>query len=172
MSFQRAKVKYLTSLDVIAIHYLTIDSYFSEYREEDGQYQRGIKSVSLFESALYCPQQTFDKKELYPDILLKAAAYLRSFACNHAFHNGNKRTALMCMIMFLKLNGYEVIASHEKLMRLVKVVVLYKPKVESIKNKYLKKYTKLAPRGTCISNEIREHNIIMDILTGRRRLKR
>lgn len=73
---------------MLIIHHVVIDEYFSEVKDEEVSL-RGIKSVPLFLSALNMPKQTFNKKYLYPDILSKAAAYLRSFALNHAFHNGN-----------------------------------------------------------------------------------
>lgn len=78
-----------------------INEYFSEYNEEEED-ERGIKDASLFMSALNEPRQTYGGKDLYPTILHKAAVYLRSFAFNHAFHNGNKRTALMAMIIFFR----------------------------------------------------------------------
>lgn len=121
------------------IHYVVIDKYFSEYID-DSPIQRGIRDVSLFLSALNEPKQRYSGKDLYPDILTKAAVYLRSFALNHAFVNGNKRTALMAMIIFLEENGYEVIPDNDKLFRLVRTVVLTKPPVKRIREKYLKKY--------------------------------
>jgi len=106
----------------------------------------------LFLSALNQPKQTFNKKDLYPDILTKAAVYLRSFALNHAFYNGNKRTALMTMLVFLEENGYKIIAAPNKLLRLAKIVVINKPSIERIKLKYLKKYCRRTitrkPRGS------------------------
>lgn len=60
---------------------------FSDY--EDGNDKktqlRGIKDTNLFNSALYEPRQTFDRKELYSTVLMKASCYLRSFAMNHPF---------------------------------------------------------------------------------------
>lgn len=106
---------------------------------------RGIKDANLFSSALYEPKQTFSKKELYPTVLEKAACYLRSFAMNHPFFDGNKRTALLAMILFLENNEYEVIATNEKLYKFVETVVKGKLKIPSIVRR-LKKYVKAAPR--------------------------
>jgi death-on-curing protein len=39
-----------------------------------------------------------------------AAAYAYGFAKNHAFIDGNKRIALVVIDVFLRLNGYELIA--------------------------------------------------------------
>lgn len=116
---------------------------FSEY--EDGNKNksqlRGIKDTNLFNSALYEPKQTFDKKELYSTILMKASCYLRSFSMNHPFFDGNKRTALLSTITFLEQNGYEVIANNEKLFKLVEKVVKGKLSISSIERR-LKKFVK------------------------------
>lgn len=81
---------------------------------------------------------------MYPTILTKASCYLRSFARNHPFYDGNKRTALLATITFLENNGYEVIADNEKLFRLVETVVKGRLSVPSIERR-LKKYVKQMP---------------------------
>ncbi|WP_425808079.1 type II toxin-antitoxin system death-on-curing family toxin [Desulfitobacterium sp. Sab5] len=142
------RIQYLNESDLLAIHFVVIDDYFSEFKDDELE-QRGIKDVSLFQSALHEPKQTFDKIELYPDVLSKGAVYLRSLALNHAFYNGNKRTALMAMIVFLEMNGYEVIAVPNRLYKFALAVVNTKPSIDHIKNKYLKRYTKYtATRNT------------------------
>ncbi len=125
---------------------VVIDTIFSEYEEGNERHTqfRGIKDVNLFNSALYEPKQTFDQKELYPTILTKAACYLRSFARNHPFFDGNKRTALMATIIFLEKNGYEVVADNEKLFKLVEKVVKGRLEVSSIERR-LKKFVKQQP---------------------------
>ena len=116
---------------------------FSEY--EDGNKNRsqlrGIKDTNLFNSALYEPKQTFDKKELYSTTLMKASCYLRSFSRNHPFYDGNKRTALLATITFLEQNGYEVKADNEKWFKLVEKVVKGKLSVSSIERR-IKKFVK------------------------------
>lgn len=125
------------------IHEIVIDEVFSDY--ENGNKKRtqlrGIKDTNLFNSALYEPKQTFDKKELYFTILMKASCYMRSFAMNHPFFDGNKRTALLATITFLEKNGYEVIADNEKLFKLVEKVVKGKLSIISIERR-LKKFVK------------------------------
>lgn len=122
---------------------VVLDEAFSENKDEDKL--RGIQNTEMLLSALYEPKQTFDKKELYPDILDKASCYMRSLARNHAFQNGNKRTALLVTVTFLEKNGYEVIANSEKIYKLVEDVVNYQLEIHTIK-KNLKKFVKEIPR--------------------------
>lgn len=130
---------------MLIIHYVVADEYFSEFYGRDGDEERGVKDPSLVLSALGAPKHTFDGKELYPDILSKAAALFRSIAQNHGFYNANKRTAMMATIIFLEENGYEVIAPKNKMYRLAMKIVMDKPSVNNIA-RTLKKYTRVPER--------------------------
>jgi death on curing protein len=66
----------------------------------------GICDVGLVESACARPQATAFGEDAYPSIWEKAAALLQSLACNHAFLDGNKRTAWMAVAAFLGANGH------------------------------------------------------------------
>lgn len=57
-------------------------------------------------SALGRTQATVDGKELYPDIMLKAAALMDSLVRNHPFVDGNKQTAITASALFLRLNSH------------------------------------------------------------------
>ena len=72
---------------------------------------RGIRDLNAIESAVNQPRQTFDQKDLYPDIVTKAAALCFSLVMNHPFVDGNKRVGHAAMETFLILNGYEIIAT-------------------------------------------------------------
>ena len=72
---------------------------------------RGIRDLSALESAINQPRQTFDQKDLYPDIVTKAAALCFSLVMKYPFVDGNKRVGHAAMETFLILNGYEIIAS-------------------------------------------------------------
>lgn len=124
---------------------MVIDRVFSDESIQNKKQMRGIKDTNLFISALYEPMQTFDKQELYPDIITKASCYLRSFAMNHPFFDGNKRTALMTTVIFLERNGYEVIADNDKMYKFVEKVVKGKLEITSIARR-LKKFIKPMPR--------------------------
>ena len=75
----------------------------------------GVRDVGLLRSAVDRPRATFDGKELYRGLFLKAAALLESLIGNHPFLDGNKRTAITAAGLFLLLNGYELHASQKEL---------------------------------------------------------
>lgn len=76
--------------------------------EHSADEQSGVKDHTLLDSALKRPQQSLFGEDAYPTIHDKAAALLESLAQNHAFHNANKRTALMCTAVFFRYNGYHL----------------------------------------------------------------
>lgn len=63
----------------------------------------GIRDVGMLESALGRPQNKWSYGEV--DIAALAAAYAYGIAKNHPFVDGNKRAALMALVVFLRLNG-------------------------------------------------------------------
>lgn len=68
----------------------------------------GIRNRSGLEAAVESPKSTFDGKDLYPTIFLKAAAYAYHMAESQAFVDGNKRAALDVALTFLAINGFEI----------------------------------------------------------------
>ena len=135
---------------------VVIDEAFSTDEQKNKKQLRGIKDINLFKSALNQPKQTFDKKDLYPDVITKAACYLRSFAMDHAFHDGNKRTALMTAIIFLERNGYEITADNNKMYKFVENIVINKLSVEEISNKLKKIVKPRRKRGYGWNNFVRD----------------
>lgn len=71
----------------------------------------GVRDLGLLESALARPINKFAYGET--DLAALAAAYGFGIARNHAFVDGNKRTALASMIVFLGLNGMDIDATQE-----------------------------------------------------------
>ncbi len=83
----------------------------------------GVRDVGLLESALARPTTTFDQAELYPDLWSKAAALMHSLVKNHAFVDGNKRTALTATALFLELNVQKLSATNEAVLAFTRHVV-------------------------------------------------
>jgi death-on-curing protein len=71
----------------------------------------GLRDLGLLESALARPINKFAYGET--DLAALAAAHGFGIARNHAFVDGNKRTALASMIVFLGLNGMDLDAPQE-----------------------------------------------------------
>lgn len=101
----KTSTKYLTVAQVLFIHDQMIKRFGGSF---------GVRDLGLVESAVARPQASFDGQDLYVDILDKAAALLQSLLKNHPFVDGNKRIALTSAGLFLKLNGWKLINSHEE----------------------------------------------------------
>lgn len=71
----------------------------------------GVRDIGLLESALARPINKLAYGET--DLAVLAAAYGFGIAKNHPFVDGNKRTALASMIVFLGLNRLELDAPQE-----------------------------------------------------------
>lgn len=99
-------MKYLTSEQVLFIHARLI-------AETGGEH--GVLDLGLLQSAVARPQATFDGQDLYTELFSKAAALLESLIGNHAFVDGNKRTAITAVGLFLRLNGYRLTAGNQEL---------------------------------------------------------
>lgn len=82
---------YLTVAEVLAMHTDQIERYGGTH---------GVRDQGLLEAALFRPQTGY-----YADLIEEAAALWESLAQNHAFLDGNKRTAFAATYTFLAING-------------------------------------------------------------------
>lgn len=78
----------------------------------------GVRDINLLQSALNAPFQAFEDKEIYPSLLSKAAAMCRSIISNHPFVDGNKRTGIHIMLIFLKVTGVQPDYTQDELIKL------------------------------------------------------
>lgn len=88
---------------------LTFDDYVraaAHALSVDTSTARRLADRPLAESALAAPFASFGTFERYRDFDTKAAVLLQRLASNHALPDGNKRTALLCTILFANLNGF------------------------------------------------------------------
>lgn len=72
----------------------------------------GIRDETLLDSALAKPRNVFTYADS-PALPMLAASYAFGIARNHAFLDGNERTALVVSEGFLRLNGLRVAAPPE-----------------------------------------------------------
>src|SRR5262245_52019615 len=82
-----------------------------------------IVDPGLLASAVGRPKTTFDGQDAYPTLWMKVAALFESLACNHAFLDGNKRTAVVAAIHMLNWNGYDFGAGQDEVIDLALSVV-------------------------------------------------
>ena len=73
----------------------------------------GLRDEGLLLSALSKPENAYHCSDPKPDAAELAAACGFGFAKNYPFNDANKRTALIAMRLFLRLNGYDLAASPE-----------------------------------------------------------
>lgn len=98
-------MRYLTASDVLKVNQTEVG--------EDL-----LADFGLLESAVLRPQTTVGGQDAYPDVHEKAAAFMQSLVRNHAFIDGNKRTAVLSTIILYGLNGYDFIAEDGELVAL------------------------------------------------------
>jgi death-on-curing protein len=64
----------------------------------------GLRDLGRLESAIAAQTQNVFGEDLYPGIIDKSAAIIRSIIADHPFVDGNKRTAILSGLTLLKLN--------------------------------------------------------------------
>ena len=82
----------------------------------------GIRDLGLLQSALSMPQAGAGNQYFHADLFEMAAAYLFHIVRNHPFVDGNKRTGVTAALVFLEMNGIEIRASDEALVKTVLAV--------------------------------------------------
>lgn len=99
-----AVIKVLSTIEVIELHEL-----LSTHPQIIGLTERifptGVKNMHLLESAVSRQYVGFGEDSKYNSVYSSCATLVFGIAFNHAFHNGNKRAALLSMIKHLYRNG-------------------------------------------------------------------
>ena len=97
---------FLTTAQVVEIHDGLIELHGGSF---------GLRDAGALESAVATPMVTFGGEYLHSSIPAMAAAYLFHIAQNHAFIDGNKRSGAKTSIIFLRVNGWELTCSEDRL---------------------------------------------------------
>jgi len=84
--------------DVLRAHFLIVD-YF--YGKDSGLGGIGPKNLDLLHSALYRPFVSLGGVEKWKTPFEKAATQIFGIITDHAFHDANKRTGLLTLLLFL-----------------------------------------------------------------------
>lgn len=74
----------------------------------------GVRDAALLSSALARPRQLRAYADPPADLPQLAAAYAFGIARNHPFVDGNKRTAFVVCVAFLRLNGLDLDAGTDE----------------------------------------------------------
>jgi len=125
-------MNFLTLDQIVQLHVLVVG-------ETGGS--TGIRDLGRLESVVGAQNQYVFGKETYTDPMQKAAALIRGIIGDHPFVDGNKRTALLTALTFLKINGVNLTIPQGDLENFAVQVAIDKLNVSSIAN-WLEKHKK------------------------------
>lgn len=94
---------YLTEEEIIAVNKAVLEKTGQKF--SGIQYRQGLSLVTEQ------PQMIVFGRELYPTIWLKAAYIMQKIIKKHIFVDGNKRTAYISTLLFLRYNHYRLYLS-------------------------------------------------------------
>jgi len=107
-------VEYLVPIileDILEFH--------ADLEKSDIPVENGVRDMALLEAAVNSPFQTFGGEDLFPTICEKAARLCYGIANNHAFVDGNKRTAVHAMEAFLIVNQMPLECSDDEMEQVI-----------------------------------------------------
>ena len=116
---RRQPLGYLSAEEVERIHWSLVRDFA---KGRDPIEPPGVKSQDMLHSACIRPQTSLGLDLKYPTAPMGSAALLHSLIHNHPFHNGNKRTGLVSMLVFLDKNKWRLHADEDGLYDFVLVV--------------------------------------------------
>lgn len=86
----------------------------------------GVRDEGLLDSAVHRAATSLGSECKYPTAEMVAAALLHSLIHNHPFHNGNKRAALVTMLVSLDRNGLLLTCSEQEVFKYVLLVAQHR----------------------------------------------
>jgi len=107
----------------LPVNYLTVESLRSIHQVVASRWEEEGEPIPPFESAseanldalIKLPQSSYFSEEQYPTLESKAAIIFYTLNKKHLFTNGNKRMSVMCLSVFLLLNGRTLTVRPEEL---------------------------------------------------------
>lgn len=146
----------------ILAHYFTDESADSEVEKM----LVGVRSYDLLSSALCRQIVSFNGKRKYNSPLEICSTLFLGLTKNHAFHDGNKRTALLVLLYQLSLYGYYPKQELNKFERLVLSVA-----EDSLKIKYKYEYKKYSKLENDVDKNVKTISQILKKLTEKKTSK-
>lgn len=104
--------------------------------------ESGLRSLDLLQSAIAQPDASFGGQHANPFPFGMAAAYAFHLSRNHPFVDGNKRIGLSAAVVFLFMNGWELVDPDETLHPIMEQVaqgMIDKPALAAIFERMAKK---------------------------------
>lgn len=103
-------MEYLTKEDIVLVNSKTIKRHGGHFvppsnflNEPPLDYLVDAVQAEMFDSPLY------------PEIYDKSGVYMFNIISNHVFQDGNKRTGLGAVLLFLRLNGFGLLSTLKKI---------------------------------------------------------
>ena len=91
--------------EVLRIHQLVMEKFGGSSE---------VRDLNALKSALNRPFATFDRNDLYPSPVEKAAALIESIVINHPFVDGNKRMGYIIMRLLLLKMQFDIRATQDE----------------------------------------------------------
>lgn len=120
---------FLNKNDVLIIHGVLVKDFENL---NDPIFPPGIKDEQMLESAVFHPKTSYCGELKYKTIESAAAAIMYSICQNHCFYNGNKRTALVSMLVFLDRHNISVQCDEDELFKMALSLADHKLEVDNI----------------------------------------
>lgn len=112
----RRDVRVLSEAEVEGIHWELVRDFAADKDPIDPP---GVRSADLLASAVFRQHTSLGEETKYPTVEMSAAALFHAIVHDHPFYNGNKRTALVSMLVLLDENGVMPTCEEEELFELV-----------------------------------------------------
>jgi death-on-curing family protein len=106
----------LTAAELLSIHDELVQDFATG---PDPLEPPGARDMGLVESSAMRPSTAVGGINKYCSVEMAAAATMHSIVHNHPFHNGNKRTALVAMLVFLDAHDLMLTCGEDELFMLV-----------------------------------------------------
>ena len=105
-------MRYLTAEEIVKINVKLI-------RQLSEGELVGVKDPAALDMTVNQPKQEVFSRELCPTIYDKAVILVINLVKRHPFHNANKRTALVALLTFFKMNGQTINFSREEAVQFI-----------------------------------------------------
>lgn len=112
---QERQIRYLDDNEVVAVHEALVRDFAAH---DDPISPPGVRDQNLLSSAIGRPQTSLGGHLKYPSVEMAGAALLHSIVLNHPFYNGNKRTGLVSLLVFLDKNLVMPTCTEDQLFKL------------------------------------------------------